>query len=109
MYYAREAPERANLTQMIDRSIKSEKHRQEVRKMGQTIAEALKEEGHQQGRLEGALTSLQQTLIRQMRKRFGSVPHKVSARIKATKDTNQLETWLDAFATADSIAEIGIE
>ncbi len=95
MYYAREEPERASLTQMIDRSIKSEKHRKEVRNMGKTIAEALKEEGLQTGQ--------QQMLIRLIRKQFGSVPHKVSARIKATKDAEQLQTWGEAVLTADSI------
>ncbi len=44
-----------------------------------------------------------------MRKRFGSVPRKMTARIKATKNTTQLNTWIDASLTVGSIAEIGIE
>jgi predicted transposase/invertase (TIGR01784 family) len=105
MYYAREEPERGSLTQMIERSIQSERHRKEVRNMGKTIAEALKEEGYR----EGALTALQQALIRLLRKRFGSAPHKMTARIKAAKDTEQLENWFYAVSTAKTLADVGIE
>jgi hypothetical protein len=69
--------------------------------MRRTIADELKE--------EGAIKKSQQTLIRQLRRRFGDVPDELVATIRATDDPEQLDEWLDRFATAETLDEVGIE
>jgi hypothetical protein len=74
----------------------------EVRIMGQTIAEALMEEGAVRGSLEGK----RETLLRQLRLRFKRVSPAIAAEIQAAQDARQLDDWLDAFATADKLSDI---
>jgi hypothetical protein len=50
----------------------------------------------------------QQTLIRQLKRRFGHVSDEVASTIRATNDPEQLVEWLDRFATAKALDEIGI-
>ena len=73
--------------------------------MGKTIAEALREEGHAEGFVESARS----TLLRQLRKRFGAVPQTIADRIEKTSDLEQLTAWLDRFVTAESLEEMEIE
>jgi len=69
--------------------------------MRRTIADELKE--------EGAIRKSQQTLIRQLKRRFGDVPDELASTIRATGDVEQLDAWLDRFATAQTLDEVGIE
>ena len=68
--------------------------------MGKTIAEELKE--------EGMMESRRQMLIRLLRKRFKNVPEEIVRTIEATQDTAALDRWLDNFATAERLADVGI-
>ena len=85
--------------------------------MGKTIAQALmdkgkaegKAEGKTEGKAEAALESRRATLIRQLRKRFRAVPAEVSQTIDRTESVSQLDEWLDRFATATRLEEIGFE
>jgi hypothetical protein len=43
-------------------------------------------------------------LVRLLRRRFGRVPRSTELLIRATKDT----TWLDNFAIAQTLADVGI-
>jgi ATP-dependent RNA circularization protein (DNA/RNA ligase family) len=56
---------------------------------------------------EAAIETRQQTLIRQLRRRFGKLPAKVTRAINATTTADQLDEWLDRFATANSLDEMG--
>jgi hypothetical protein len=80
--------------------------------MTKTIAEMLKDEGRDEGRREGkqqgALAEGRAILLRQLRKRFKKVPHKVEARIKAATNLQELESWLDNIVDAATLAEGGI-
>jgi len=67
--------------------------------MGKTIADELKEEGAR----EGAIATRQQTLIRQMKRRFGEVPPGILATIEAMRDVQQLDHWLDQVITAECL------
>jgi len=51
----------------------------------------------------------QQTLIRQLQRRFADVPDELLSTIRATNDPEQLDEWLDRFATAETLDEVGIE
>ena len=69
--------------------------------MRRTIADMLKDEG----RMEKS----QQTLIRLLQRRFGDVPDELLSTIRATNDPEQMDEWLDRFATAETLDEVGIE
>ncbi len=49
-----------------------------------------------------------ETLLRLLKRRFGNVPAAVSATIRATDDPEQLDEWLDRFATAATLDDVGI-
>lgn len=72
--------------------------------MGQTIAEALKEEG----RKEGAMRALQEMLLLQLQTKFGEVPVEIRRRIEQTDEVELLKTWLKAFAKARRRSQVGI-
>ena len=82
-------------------AVNAMKHRQEVFEMRRTIADELKE--------EGAIKNSQQTLIRLLKRRFGSVPDEVTSMIRGTDDPEQLNAWLDQVVTAETLDEVGIE
>ena len=72
--------------------------------MHRTIADELKEEGAK----EGALKKSQQTLLRQLKRRFGDLPDELCSAIRAANDPEQLDEWLDRFATAEALEDVGI-
>jgi hypothetical protein len=92
------------LHDVVDRSVQTDPHRKEYTRMGQTIAEMYIE----QGRVEGEIKGKRATLLRQLRKRFKRLPRKVESRIAATTNLHDLETWLDNFANATALVEVGI-
>jgi hypothetical protein len=101
VYHVREPTEWPSLQKAIEASVQTDEHRQEVFEMRRTIADELKE--------EGAIKKSQQTLIRQLKRRFGDVPDDLSSAIRATSDPEQLDTWLDEVVTAETLEEVGIE
>ena len=56
----------------------------------------------------GEQQSRQQILIRQLRRKFTSLPKKVVQKIEATDDLEQLDNWLDQVIVVDSLAETGL-
>ena len=72
--------------------------------MGKTMADVLTE----RGRVEAAVQTRQQTLVRLLRKRFGGIPLGVVSAVESTTDVDQLDGWLDRFATADTLDELDI-
>jgi predicted transposase YdaD len=112
VYHARSPEERPPLHDVVDRSVQTDPHRKEWMKMSQTIAEMYLEQGRVQGRVEGeqegALKTARGMLLRLLRKRFKKVPRKVEAHITATTNMQELETWIENFATAATLAEVGI-
>lgn len=104
VYHARSPDEREVCREVIAETVEAGPHRKESKVMARTIADALKDEG----RVEGQLASLQETLVRQIRKRFKKVPRKVESRIRATTDVPTLETWLDNFVDAETLDAVGV-
>lgn len=78
----------------------------------QTIAQWYEEQGAQRGRQEGLKEGLkegrQQSLLRQLRLRFGELPSWVSARV-AEAEAAQLEPWQDRVLFARSLDEVFAE
>jgi len=101
VYHVREPSEWPSLQETIEASVQTDEHRQEIFEMRRTIADMFKDEG----RIEMG----QQTLIRLLERRFGDVPDELLSTIRATNDPEQLDEWLDRFATAETLDEVGIE
>ena len=57
---------------------------------------------------EAAIETRQQTLVRLLRRRFGSVPSELVNVVETTDDVDQLDHWLDRFATAQTLEELDI-
>jgi len=108
LYHERSDSEQRRLQQIMENSVQNEETRQEVMKMRKTGAEALMERGRTEGRTEAMVQTRRQTLVRLLRKRFGSVPSDVVSVVEATDDVDQLDNWLDLFATAQTLEELGI-
>jgi hypothetical protein len=51
---------------------------------------------------------IQQTLIRQLRRKFTSIPDSIVQKIEATSDIEQLDTWLAQIIVANSLADTGL-
>jgi ElaB/YqjD/DUF883 family membrane-anchored ribosome-binding protein len=92
----------------MENSVQDEATRQEVTKMWKTGAEALMERGAEQGAQKARLQTRRETLVRQLRKRFGSVPSEVVSVVETTDDVDQLDDWLDRLVTAQTLEELGI-
>ncbi len=108
VYHARGENEHSELRKVVDRSIQTDPHRQEYTKMGRTIAEMYMDQGEQRGEQEWKLVNSRNILLRLLRKRFKKVPRKVEARIAATTNLQELETWIDNVIDAATLADIGI-
>jgi hypothetical protein len=104
VYHDRTGRERRGLQEIIEASVQTDTHRREVQAMERTIAQELQDEGRRQE----AVQARQQTLLRLLRRRFGDVPKATAAAVKGCKDVKQLDTWLDNFATANALADLGI-
>ncbi len=100
VYHVRHPEEQPRLQQEIEAVVETDTHRQEVFRMGKTIAEDLMEKG----RLEKARA----TLIRQLRVRFGALPEETVAVIQSESDPVRLDAWLDLVVTAESLEGVGI-
>jgi hypothetical protein len=46
--------------------------------------------------------------LRQLRKRFKKLPRKLEARINATTNVADLQSWLDNFVDARTLADVGV-
>jgi len=100
VYHEREDCERQQLLDRIEAAAWSEDKRRELKRMGKTIAEALRDEG----RVESAHS----TLLRLLRKKFGSVPPHLADQVEQTADLEQLSAWLDRIITAETLEKMGI-
>ena len=57
---------------------------------------------------EGALAFAKKTLLQSLAIRFGDLPNEISDCIKSTSTIKPLERWIRRFATANSLADVGI-
>ncbi|GMR22200.1 MAG: hypothetical protein BMS9Abin37_0533 [Acidobacteriota bacterium] len=76
--------------------------------MASTYAERLLEEGREQGRTEGLVHGRQETLLRQMTKKFGALPEQLVTRVQTTTSTETLDALLDQVLVSDSLDEMDL-
>lgn len=67
----------------------------------------LVDDSEERGEEHGRLDERRQTLLRQMRRKFGGVPEAVVRRVETTEDSERLGEWLDRVVEAGSLAEMG--
>jgi predicted transposase/invertase (TIGR01784 family) len=108
VYHVRSEMEQPSLQKTIETSVSDDTLRQEVIKMRQTGADSLREEGRKRGKREGAIQATRKNLLCLLKGRFDQVPARVQATIKKTTDLKQLAEWIDRFAKADTLDDVGI-
>jgi hypothetical protein len=108
IYHDRAQLEREALRDVIRQSIRSDPLRREVEAMWKSTADIVEERERKKGREEGELNMRRRILERQLRQRFGRVPRSVVQIIRTTADVARLDAWLDAFATAETLNDVGI-
>jgi predicted transposase YdaD len=112
VYHDRGEEEHDELSRVIVSTVRTDARRKEVEAMIRSMADVLEEQGMkkglEQGRMEGQLSKSQETLLRQLRIRFGRLPRAVVQTIRATQDVQRLDTWLERFADASTLADVGI-
>jgi hypothetical protein len=112
IYHDREPAEREGLKEIIVASVRTDEHRQEVRAMGQSIADVLREEGRREGLEEGLhrgeVLVRQELLLLLLRHRFARVPKAVERTVRATEDVEQLTAWVLGASSANRLEEVGI-
>jgi Domain of unknown function (DUF4351) len=79
----------------------------EVRDMELTWKETL-EQRENVGRIEGGIEALRRFVLRQMERRFGTLPESVRRKVEALDSTDSLTEVGDKLLDAGSIAEIGL-
>lgn len=109
VYHYRATPERPVLVEAIWTSVSTDTRRKELRRMHRSIADDLRAERKLEGKAEGALANARATLLRMIALRFGPVPDRIRDIVERTADQDTLTRWLDRFATAESLDEVGIE
>jgi hypothetical protein len=93
VYHEREPGEREQCADFIRGAVRASRQA-EVNAMNKTIAEDLQDKAKRE------------TLLRQLRLRFKTIPAAIESKIQATDDSQQLDTWLDEFATARKLGDI---
>ena len=82
--------------------------------MGQTIREATLEEGERigekRGKKEGLVAGKQESLLLQLRKRFGKrVTARVVKLVHSTENISRLDAWTENILDAKSIQDVGLD
>lgn len=88
------------LQQVIEDSVQTGPHRQEVQNMGKSYAMVLEE--------RGALRARRAVLLRLLRVKFGELPAGVVATVEACTDVAQLDRWSEGLLKARRLSDVGI-
>jgi hypothetical protein len=104
VYHERSPSEHRALQEVIEASVQEDQERREVRNMGKTIADTLREEGEKKGELR----ALRRTLLEQLEEKFDDLPAATQTTIKHTDSVKQLQQWLRRLVSARTLAELEI-
>ena len=72
--------------------------------LGPAIRQGL-EQGRLEGRIEGRLEGERGVLLRQLARKFGSLPDSIATRVQKASDS-ELSSWIDIILTARTLDEI---
>ena len=85
-------------------ALRDDEDRLEVDVVRRTLADVHRDEG----RSEGALKARRQTLLEQLRLRWGPLSAEIEQVIETTQDAEQLAAWLRGVITAEDLDGVGI-
>ncbi len=108
IYHDRAPAEREGLKDLVLSSVRTVDRRREVEAVIRTIADELREEGMEQGLRQGGIRTRQEMLLVLLRARFKKVPKAVERTVKATDNVGRLDSWIERFANATTLDEVGI-
>jgi predicted transposase/invertase (TIGR01784 family) len=109
IYNRRESEEHTKLTDIVSNAVQDRKRREEVSKMGRTIAQALIEEGMEIGVEKGIVQTKQEVLIDLIQFRFQNINPEINYKICSIQDVDRLTALFRRALGANSIEELGIE
>ncbi|MBI2875629.1 MAG: DUF4351 domain-containing protein [Candidatus Tectomicrobia bacterium] len=100
------------MAHVVLEAVRERLRREEIEKMGKTIAESLIEEGKELGKelglQQGILQAKQEDILRLLRAKFGPLPPAIEEQIEALRDVNRLDALLEKILTVRSLEEMGI-
>ncbi len=108
IYHDRAAAEHEGLIELVLSSVQTDERRREVEAVIRTGADELLEAGMEKGLREGAIRTRQEMLLLQLRARFKKVPKAIERKVKATDEIARLDSWIERFATANTLDDVGI-
>ena len=80
--------------------------------MRRSMADIMKAEGRKEGQKrgerKGEIRGRQDALLELLQERFGKVPDVIIEKVKGTRDIDQLKSWSQRAATAETLADVGI-
>jgi predicted transposase YdaD len=117
IYHRRKQSERAGFLKVIETNVVEKSRKEEVERMGKTIAQALIEEGKEIGKAEGmelgremgTVATKQEDLIELLRGRFASFPQVFIEKIKSIHGVEQLDALFHLAITAKTADEVEIK
>ena len=114
VYHYRERPESDDLRHVVEAAVRTHSIQKEVNVMGQTIREAILEEGEQKGLLlgeqKGLVLGKQESLLLQLRKRFGKrVTARVTKLVQSTENISRLDAWIENILDAKTLQDVGLD
>jgi len=116
IYNRRESEEHTKLTDIVTDAVRDRKRREEVSKMGRTIAQALIEEGMEIGVEKGMeigvekgiIQTNQERLIELIQFRFQDISSEINDKIRSIQDVERLMVLFRRSLSANSIDELGL-
>ena len=77
--------------------------------MRKTWSQQMMEIGEKRGEKRGEIHAKRQTLLTQLRAKFGALPMSVSKQVPTMGNVRRLDTLLRRILTAESLAEMGLD
>ena len=113
IYHRREPEEVRELINILETNVVEKSRREEVKKMGESMAQLLIEEGKEIGREIGkeigSVTAKHDYLIRLLKFRFRSLPQEIIEKIESIEKIDQLDAIFECILNVDTIEELNSE
>jgi hypothetical protein len=100
VYHMREDDEHPGLHRIVETSADTDEDRRIIMAVRRSMAQVAEE--------RGALANSKETLLSQLRLRFGNLPAELEDRVQNTDELKPLKKWLNRVVTAKNIDEVGI-
>ena len=106
IYHHREQFEHAEFLKIIETNVAEKSRKEEVEKMGKTMAQVLIEEGKEIGRETGIVVSKQEDLVELLSVRFAPFPQALIDKIKLINEIEQLKELFHIAVVGETADEV---